>query len=359
MFLGHYDKHQLTIMTTTQCNMQCVYCLTSARKSGSIRKIDEEFARTVIRDYLSSCEHPWIRFYGAGEATVEIDLIKKLIDYANDISSAPIFYELQTNGFFSLNVADYIGHKFNVVYISIDGPPNINDKQRLTSNGEPTSEIVVRNIELLNKMTTLGVRATITTLNVNKQREMIDYFSSLGIKFVFSKPVLPSVGANENLKYAIPLMTYAENYLDAYRYAKDKGIFYGNIYIVNFDRKTDVFCRACHPYPHATPDNNVSCCDRAFLANVGLDELIYGHFDVESKSIVYDRDKMQKICNRKIQNMPKCMKCSVNEFCGGACLGTAYQRNKDFYVPYDEECKVIKYLYEHIGDEVALALFHP
>lgn len=98
--MGHYDKHQLTIMTTTQCNMHCVYCLTKARKNGNAYRIDETFARTIIRDYLSSCVRPWIRFYGAGEATIEIDMIKRLIDYADNISTVPIYYELQTNGFF-------------------------------------------------------------------------------------------------------------------------------------------------------------------------------------------------------------------------------------------------------------------
>lgn len=271
----------------------------------------------------------------------------------------PIYYELQTNGFFSLDITEYIGHKFNVVYVSIDGTPIINDRQRLGNNGKPTSDIVVRNIKLLNEITNVGVRATITVLNVNRQKEMVDYFLSLGIKFMFSKPVLPSVDSDENLEYAVPLMTYAENYLDAYRYAKSKGVFYGNIYIVNFDKKTNVFCRACHPYPHVTPDNYISCCDRAFLSNVGLDELLYGHFDVKSGSIVYDYDKIQKICNRKVQNMAKCVNCSVNEFCGGACLGTAYQRNRDFYIPYDEECEIIKYLYAEMGNDVIHGFFHP
>lgn len=357
--MGHYNKCQLTIMTTTQCNMHCAYCLTNLRETGNIRRIDETFARVVIKDYLSSCEIPWIRFYGAGEATLEIDMMKRLIDYADDISSAPVCYELQTNGFFSADIADYIGRKFGAVYISMDGSPDINDQLRLAKDGGLTSEIVVRNIERLNKMTILGVRATITGLNVNRQREMIDYFSTLGIKFIFSKPVLPGVNSNENLEYAVSLMEYAENYVDAYRYAKDKGIFYGNIYIVNFDRKTDIFCRACHPYPHATPDNCVSCCDRAFLGDTGLNELIYGSFDVVSNTVTYDYDKIQKICNRKTQNMPKCAQCSVKEFCGGACLGTAYQRNGDFYIPYDEECAVIRYLYEQIGNEVLFLHYHP
>lgn len=357
--MGHYDKRQLTIMTTTQCNMHCVYCLTNARENRNICRINEVFAQSIIKDYLSANNHPWIRFYGAGEATIEIAMIKKLIDYANSISSVPIYYELQTNGFFTLDVMEYIGQTFDVVYISIDGAPDINDRQRMTNNGMPTSEIVIRNIELLNRMVTLGVRSTITALNVYRQREMVDYFSSLGIKFMFSKPVLPSVNASINSEYTVSLMAYAENYLDAYKYAKKKGMFYGNIYIVNFDRKTDIFCRACHPYPHATPDNNVSCCDRAFLSNVGLDELIYGHFDADSNSIIYNYDKMQKICNRKTQNMEKCIKCQVREFCGGACLGTAYQRNGDFYMPYDEECKIIKYLYEKMDEKVELVLFHP
>lgn len=55
----------------------------------------------------------------------------------------------------------------------------------------------------------------------------------------------------------------------------------------------------------------------------------------------------------------KCVKCSVKDYCGGACLGTAYQRNGNFYAPYDEECEIIEYLYKQIGTDVFLAFFHP
>lgn len=44
---GHYDKHQLTIMTTTQCNMRCIYCLTNTREIRNISTTNETFARVL------------------------------------------------------------------------------------------------------------------------------------------------------------------------------------------------------------------------------------------------------------------------------------------------------------------------
>lgn len=69
-------------------------------------------------------------------------------------------------------------------------------------------------------MTTLGIRATITSLNVFRQREIVVYFLSFAIMFLLSEPIFTSIYSNENLEYTVPPMTYAENYADAYRYAK-------------------------------------------------------------------------------------------------------------------------------------------
>ncbi len=362
--MGHYDKKQLTIMTTSRCNMRCKYCITESRAGETLTEysaiiIDETFAKLAIKDYLEGNEEPWIRFYGSGEATLEIDLMKKLIAYADSIALKPIYYELQSNTYYSEEIAHFIADKFDIIYVSYDAMPDINDSLRPGEAGENTSPVVERNIKILTQKAEVAIRSTISPLNLHKQKEMIDYFLSLGVKSVFSKPVLSSVDSKENTEYSVDLMEYAREYLDAYHYAKEKGVFYGNIYVSNFDRPTSIFCRACVPYPHATPDGFITCCDRAFCGNSSLEDLIYAHYDVDKQEIIYDQEKIKRIQSRTIENMPTCMACRARYYCGGACLGTAYQRTGTMFEPYARECEAICFLYDNLVGKIDLKVAHP
>lgn len=45
-----------------------------------------------------------------------------------------------------------------------------------------------------NRNLMVGARVTITEANIHHQRQIIDYFKVLGIKYIWSDPVFPAVG---------------------------------------------------------------------------------------------------------------------------------------------------------------------
>lgn len=348
--MAHCRKRQLTVFVNNRCNLGCRYCYDGANDLICTKKktIDLNFVKCGIIDFFKSYSSRQIRFFANGEPTLELDLIKKIIKFALSKDQNCTF-ELQTNGFFSENIAKWIGKNINIVWISCDGIPEVQNYYRPTKIRGVTSSIVKNNIKFLsNQDLILGCRATIGKKNVKKQIEMIDYFDSLGVKVVMSDPMFASVEAcnsDFSKKESPDLMTYAKEFLRAREYAISKGIFYGSILTVNFDEKTEYACRACIPYPHLTIEGYVSSCDMATdIDNKKMSVLIYGKYDKKRKKIIYNDEALKFIKSRKASNMTQCKDCEVLYNCAGACVGEALNETGSIYGIKPEVCRAIRYL---------------
>jgi hypothetical protein len=225
--------------------------------------------------------------------------MRDIYDWTMEITDSDCRFELQTNGYFNRKIAKWIAQSIDICWISCDGMADIQNYYRPTISGMSTSNIIEKNISFLSsKPLALGCRATITPKNITRQTEMVDYFRRLGVRAVMSDPMFASVSEKNSMSQNVrqfDLLNYAKNFLEARRYAEKVGIFYGSILTVNFDEKTDLFCRACVPYPHLLPDGFVSCCDMASSGgNQKMNDLIYGEYDSQGDVINYDQDKIKK-----------------------------------------------------------------
>ena len=357
--MGHARKKQATICLTTKCNMNCKYCLSSAYESKPV-SIDINFAKRGVKDFFEMHNSYWIRFYGPGEPTLEFEKMCEIKKYAEEISGAnKLFVELQSNGVFNNDIMEWISKNVDIVYLSMDGNPNLNDVYRTDKLGKNVSDIIIRNIKNLVNHCTVCIRSTITDVNVNRQKEIIDFFSGLGVSAIFSKPVLyPVKHSNRKMSYEVDLCTYAKNFVDAHLYAKNQGVLYSNIYISNFDEFVNCACRANTPCPHLTPDGYVSACDRAYEGNTQLQDFIYGKYIQDDDKILYFEDKIINLNNRKSENISACDECEISGNCGGSCLGTAYQYTGNMYGVIKEQCEVIKFFGKHIPKNQGLFPYH-
>lgn len=341
---------------TDACNMRCSYCYLGNKKSmpgdEQTKKIDVEFAKRGLEDFFSESQSRSIRYFGAGEPTLEFERIQQIQEYAKELTGE-LYTELQTNGFFGNNVARWCAKNVDIIWISMDGIPHVHDHCRKTTSGSGTSKIIENNIKYLAENgITVGIRSTIGSMNIDRQKENIDYFDSLGVKAVFADHLcLPVTNGNNGTKEKISInideihpIEFADRFLDAKKYAEDKGVFYSNFLCVNFDEKVDISCRAMIPAPHLTPGGYVSCCDMVTGTEGILGELIYGKYDEDSKKIIYDQDKINRIRSRNKANLPECRTCEVIDNCAGACMGEAINETKNFYGVKKNFCEVIKYL---------------
>lgn len=367
--MPHQDKHFVTVFLNNWCNMACEYCYATTERNVKKRSIDIEFACRGISDYFAQGFNG-LRFFSTGEPTLALGTLRKIYSYAKSLSQDALVTELQTNGVMSDLTAEWIGANIDNIWISWDGPPEVHDVYRRLRNGKGTSGRVEDAARIMltekQKQTTgfVGARVTITDANLYRQIEIVDYFKSLGIRYIYSDPVfapLSNSGIAPN-PYYVDQSEYVNFFFEAYNYAQSQDIFYGSFFMINFDGPCQSHCRACLPTPHLTVDGLVSCCDMCCSRECSyvMSDLLYGSWDDISKTITYDEAKITKIRSRRVKNLAPCIDCDVEEYCGGYCVGEVLNETGDFYGVLPERCKAIKELASLIGvNHVHIPVLHP
>jgi radical SAM protein with 4Fe4S-binding SPASM domain len=354
--MGLVRKQLISVLVSALCDLDCSYCYVP--KLGKIEpqhlKINVEFAMAGISDFFEQNKSRQIRFFGAGEPTTAFEEIKEIRDKAYELVGNKLELELQTNGYFSDEVADWIEDNIDVLWISCDGPPEIQDSQRPVNGGKRSSDVVVRNIKRFSRSSNLqfGVRSTISEENFSRQIELIKYFHEYGVRYICSAPTYYSA-VNPNIK-SPSLLEFASHFVPAFYKAKELGIFYQTHLIVNFDEDIEVYDRACIPCPNLTTDGYVSCCDWALFGPKylpgPLQQLVYGVWDAEEKRIRYNQKIIDRLRARNVNTLSKdaCFDCGIVHHCAGGCLGKNIALTGDLYRPSIDWCDATRYLAKRI-----------
>jgi len=354
--MPYCDKKAISFLLTTQCNLRCTYCFGARNCEKNV--LDYNFAHRVLEDYVGGTGGiKLIRFFSDGEPTLEIELLKRI--YWDAIRLDPeMKAEIQTNGIFSQETADWLGKNMDYIHMSIDLLPEDHDKYRITPNGKPSSPIILKNLQYLKDMpdrkAKIVIRATITIHNINKQKEGIDYYyDNYGIDTFWVDPIFPPVfDVAEKTYEPIDMMQFAQAFIDAHNHAWERNIFYESNLTTNFDGKTDKACRACLPMPHLTMDGYLSACEMAtYGKDAGkMDAMIYAKYDAENDKIIYDENKLKILKSRILHNMPsECRECAAGEYCAGFCLGETLNENGSLFRVKTRVCRALRYIYGEIG----------
>lgn len=360
--MPHCKKQMISFFLTTKCNLRCVYCYNSNERSKLQEKtLSLEIAKAGIDEFFSNNRSRHIRFYGPGEPTQKFKLMKEITSYAREKAGNKLKVELQTNAAFGSKVREWILNNLNIIWVSFDGTPDIQNKQRPFPNNKPSAPTIEKNVKWLfaNRQEIdlmVGARVTITNLNISRQIEMIDYFRELGIKHIWTDPEFPSVDkipviedAKKFRNFHFDMDTYVHNFIEAHKYAKKLGVFYGSFLTCNFDGESKINCRTCTPVPHLTPDGYISACDMVVYGEDAghMDCFIYGKWT--DKKFEYDYNKIKALRNRNVDNMEHCKNCEAKLHCGGHCLGEVVNTTGKLDGQIPLICKGVRTLYEELG----------
>jgi len=354
--MGHVRKQMISFLVSARCDLNCYYCYVPKMRKidPNDEVIDIEFAIVGMKDFFEQNKSRKIRFFGAGEPTTAFDIMKEIRNKTFEFVGNNLEVELQTNGYFSAQIADWVEKYVNTLWISCDGPPEIQDKQRPVKEGKRSSQVVLHNIERFSQCPNMqfGIRVTVSEENFSKQVELIEYFHELGVRYVCMAPTYAST-ANPDIT-SPSLLEFARYFVPAFLKAKELRMFYQTHLIVNFDEKVGVYCRACTPCPHLTSDGYVSCCDWALFGPKylpgPLQQLVYGRWDKKKKLIIYDKEKITRIQARNTKTLETgaCSNCKILYHCAGGCIGKTIVITEDLYRPTIEWCEATRYLAEKI-----------
>jgi len=354
--MPYCDKKVISFILTTQCNLRCAYCY--GARNAEKRILDWNFAKRVLEDYVGGVGGiKQIRFFGDGEPTTEMDLLKRICWEAKSLEP-DMQAEVQTNGIFSEETADWLGKNMDYIFMSVDLLPEDNDQYRITPNGKPSSPYILKNLQYLKDMpdrkAKIGIRSTITKYNIERQKEGIDYYyDNYGIDIFWVDPIFPPVSEiAEKIYEPVDMMQFATAFVDAHNHAWERGVFYESNLTTNFDGKTDKACRSCLPMPHLTMDGYLSACEMATYGegDEKMDAMIYAKYDAGNDKIVYDENKLKILRSRTLNNMPaECRACVAGEYCAGFCLGETLNENGSLFRVKTRVCKALRYIYGEIG----------
>lgn len=342
----------LCLHVAHDCNLRCRYCFASTGNFKKSRKLMPfETAKKAI-DFLieksGNRRNLEVDFFG-GEPLLNFDVIKKTVEYGKKIEKKykkNLRFTLTTNGMLLTNdKIDYINSNMSNVILSLDGRKEINDKFRITENGNGSYDLILKNfLQFIKKRETKDyyVRGTFTKYNLDFFNDFI-HFYNLGFKNISIEPVV----CDENEEYAIKKENLPKIYEEYEKIAKfiiEKNSMGHKVNFFHFNIdlsqgpcliKRLRGCGSGCEYFAISPEGDIYPCHQF----VGEDEFFMGNLFENNFKI----DLKEKFSEMNLLNKKDCQQCWAKYYCGGGCVANnAKYYEKNILKPYSIGCEMEK-----------------
>jgi uncharacterized protein len=198
---GPLEPLFLGLMPTRSCNLACGYC--GFRASGSGPSMDPRLARTAIDWYLelvaAGSKTAQVHFFG-GEPFCAPEVVDLAVHYARLKAAqvgCAVSFEIATNGTIDQERCRWVGDTLDSVILSLDGPAEIQDRQRARRDGQGTFEAVARSARILSEGSAeLSIRACVTAGSEERMPEIAAWFcQEFRPASVCFEPVVPTLSS--------------------------------------------------------------------------------------------------------------------------------------------------------------------
>lgn len=342
----------LALIMATDCNLRCRYCYADDGTYHQQRSLmDISVARQSV-DFLvrksRQSKEVGISFFG-GEPMLNFRCMEKVVPYATEQfekNGKECTFGITTNGTLltPAKVKFMEDHHFSYI-ISIDGRPEIHDKNRILPDNTGSYKSVIRRLETLaNAFPDFYDKVTIRATFTGQDHDLVSCLSHLH-SLGFSRISIESCSAvpkhfgitAENLDEVLADYDFvAQWYLEQLK-SEDK---------FSFNHFTQLLEQV------AEGTRRISQCGagRGYLAVSPAGVLYPCHRLVGNRS--FAMGSVFTGTNPEIQHLfgsatvpykPKCLSCWARYICGGGCHATAIQFNQNILQPYEIECSLMKH----------------
>lgn len=347
------EIHYLCLIVSNDCNLRCEYCYADTGKFGGKRSLMSlDVAKKAVDffvEHSGNNKRLSLAFFG-GEPLLNLKVIKDTVEYAEQVPGKEFDFAITTNGtLLTEDLIDYLKqHRFGVL-VSIDGPPEVHDKQRAFPNGRGSYEVVSRNLLRLLQARNDGeipcsVRGTFTRNNPNLV-DTVFHLADLGCMDISVEPCVTDIPAlqirDEDLSDIKEEYTrFAKAYVDAISNGRNFSFFHFNKMMeqVRTPRLRTTPCSAARGYFAVSVDGNLYPCQKF----VGMDDFVLGNIFEGVKRT----DIIEQFVKASVNKKTKCRNCWAAFICGGGCHAYAVQYNGDILQPYGIECELMKHRIE-------------
>ena len=316
----------LGLIPTRDCNLACRYC--GFLPPGEAREVmDLRLARDAVDWYLDlvagdkAAGPAEVHFFG-GEpfcATEVVDLIYHRARLRAAELGCDVRFETATNGVFDEARCRWVADSLDDVILSLDGPADVQDRQRPRRGGQGTFETVVRSARILSEgRAELSLRACVTAGTEARLPEIATWFcQEFRPVAVCFEPVQPTAEAGAAGLLAPDPWAFARHFVAAARVLEAHGV--RAIYAAaDIGARRVSFCPIGRDVAIVSPDGTISACYllRQEWERRGLD-LVMGHF--ESGAAHLSADAIADVRALNVWNKPFCQDCFCKWHCAGGC----------------------------------------
>lgn len=192
--------HVLTKPTGAICNLDCTYCFFLSKEAlypGSRFRMSEDTHEQYVRQLLEShrTDHVTIAWQGGEPTLMGLDFFERTLELVEKHKRPGQVFEhtLQTNGTLIDEgwAAFFAEHGF-LVGLSMDGPAEVHDAQRVDKGGKGTHAKVMRAARTLREAgAEFNILCTVHALNEDRGKDVYRFFrDEVGASFVQFIPII-------------------------------------------------------------------------------------------------------------------------------------------------------------------------
>lgn len=338
----------LTLLLTRSCNLACVYCYAAAKPGGLSMPLD--LALGATQWFIAQLQRNKIRisFHGGGEPTLEEELIRAVVAQAKGLADGRrVEFQITTNGTAPRSFCEWMmENKFNVS-ISMDGAPDVQNRNRPLANGGESSSILEDTIRLfVSRAHPFTIRMTFSPKD--DIRSAIEYFAFLGVKKLHLEPLFPFgrmygralFGKESGYEiYAPTGGELLEKFLEAIEICERVGIRIFNSHLHQFTIGTGYFCGSARGRAMTvTHDGLLSGCLEVVDANdPAMATFCAGYWLAGEKRFAVNIEKIAMFQQRHADALWPCHDCFARYTCAGGCAIKAVRAGDGFFgrdMPY-------------------------
>jgi len=353
---GRYAKRGLSLIikVVSTCNLACRYCDADIYSN---RRLSLDTISQIIKKALDYADRVKFIWHGGEPLLMGIQFYEKVVKLQKTYKreGQTIKNDLQTNGtLISQEGVDFFKANDFHIGVSLDGPPEVHNANRVFRNGQGSFEQVMRGIRLLRENgVKFGVLAVITkeTVKIGAKR-FLDFFIENGIFKIGILPQRPAldIGRTDALpreefeKFAIELFDYWYSLDDPRIEIRELNAILDRIF--GAESKICIFGGDCRGKILAiTPNGDVYPCDEFMF------DYSYKLGNVREQTFEEILNPMNpKLIRIRLEDLEtKSISCKYSKICNYGCP-------KDRYVfsrVYNEEgtcgwCNVIGHIYKRV-----------
>lgn len=369
--------HVLSKPTGAICNLDCSYCFFLDKEElypGSKFRMTDELLETYIRQLIEShkTREVTVAWQGGEPTLMGVDFFRKAIAYQEQYRKPGTIFEntLQTNGtLLDDEWCEFFKENNYLIGLSLDGPRELHDANRVDKKGGPTFDRVMRGLRLLQKH---GVEYNIlTTVNrvnaahpLEVYRFLRDEVKTTWIQFI---PVIERINEDGRTLYQQGT-TVSENSVLPEQFGNFLITIFdewvrkdvGKIFVQTFEAAVRswlnmptgmcFFSPTCGSGVALEHNGDLYSCDHF----VEPDYLL-GNIAENSMAELVGSDRQFKFGQDKLNTLPKyCLDCEVRFACHGECPKHRFIHTPDGEPGLNYLCAGYKAFFTHIDEPLKI-----